>query len=195
MATMLTLPPGAEEKYQKFRGKIAELLGNIFDPNKNSVPKELPGMTPPPTSLTEHMTNMLLDPTYKEFITNSILGIAGSGAMPMKTYIDNPYLFRGVSKITEGSNGYWTDNLGRAKAYAEMATGKPGQIRVILKSDVPMDLTGGKSVDDAMAELGRAAGTNPMMIFPEGNEPKIRYEIPSNEDILKIISEKIAKGK
>jgi len=61
MATIVPVPDEVSQKWADAHQRLSTFLTNVFDPHRNSVPKEIPGVEGPrPISLPEHMAQMIL---------------------------------------------------------------------------------------------------------------------------------------
>lgn len=82
MAIQFPIPQGLNENWQGAQDWLTGLLGNIFDPNKQTQPPALPGMQTQPQSLPELMAQGLMagQGTPKEAYES---GIMGMGPMPL----------------------------------------------------------------------------------------------------------------
>jgi hypothetical protein len=187
MAVLYPLPLGGEEQYQDFRGNLKGLLGNIFDPNKNSVPQALPGMPPPPQSLPDMMAEMMMAPTYKEFIGNSMLGLAGNGMMPM---------FEGLHGSSQLFDKFKPEGL-LGKGHGVTYFSKPGRVAKTQAEHIAEGPFGGYLYKTDIDE-------NKLKLFDILNDPKAKsimekHELPIKgwveyPDMYKVAPDAIKEG-
>lgn len=103
MALQFPIPEGLNQTWGGARNWLTDLLGNIFDPNRQTQPPAFQGMQAPPQSLPEQMAGMIMEQTPAQALQS---GIIGMGPMPLitkegKTWLKNA---KNIFGITDNVN-------------------------------------------------------------------------------------------
>ena len=80
MALQFPIPEELNQTWGGARNWLTDMLGNIFDPNRQTYPPAFQGMQAPPQSLPELMASMAIVGTPKDAYESGILGM---GPMPL----------------------------------------------------------------------------------------------------------------
>lgn len=87
MALQFPIPEGLNQTWGGARNWLTDLLGNIFDPNRQTQPPAFQGMQAPPQSLPEQMAGMIMEQTPAQALQS---GMIGMGPMPLKVITETP---------------------------------------------------------------------------------------------------------